>query len=219
MNCYQYFSTNEFKTPIKLSCFTLLCYNTNHIDTNNLFDVTNRKGSARIVGGKEAAEGEYPWHVAIVEIKSDERLIVCGGALLSNKYVLTAAHCQPIIDKARLMVGNLGIGGILEEEDIYNDDNLHKMINKPKIHPLYDEFKDASVEIHIYDFMILELEKDLGLDRSNFVILPSNKFDNNFLLGKKLELSGWGSTKPITRREIIQSFPPDIKTASTIVCE
>ena len=158
---------------------------------------------ARIVGGKEAAEREYPWQVAIVKIKSDKtRVIFCGGALLSNKYVLTAAHCQPITDKERLMIGGRWKGGI------YNDDILQKMINKPKIHPLYDVFIDATLEIGIYDFMILELEKDLGLGRSNFVILPSNKFDNNFLLGKKLELSGWGSTKPITRREIIQSFPP-----------
>lgn len=42
-----------------------------------------------IVGGSEANKGYYPWQVAIYY---DEDFL-CGGSLLSDQHVLTAAHC------------------------------------------------------------------------------------------------------------------------------
>lgn len=47
---------------------------------------TRRK---RVVGGKPAEVGEYPWQVAI---KDGER-ITCGGIYIGGCWVLTAAHC------------------------------------------------------------------------------------------------------------------------------
>lgn len=48
-----------------------------------------------IVGGSPVAEGEYPWVVAIGYI---DRTPFCGGSLLNERWVLTAAHClvQPL---------------------------------------------------------------------------------------------------------------------------
>merc|ERR1712055_823631 len=43
----------------------------------------------RIVGGHEAAHHEWPWQVALF---IDDAWF-CGGALISENYVLTAAHC------------------------------------------------------------------------------------------------------------------------------
>ena len=43
----------------------------------------------RIVGGVEAAEHAWPWQVAIIIDDS----WFCGGAIISENYVLTAAHC------------------------------------------------------------------------------------------------------------------------------
>lgn len=43
----------------------------------------------RIVGGKETGGNEYPWMVGLYR---DGRLY-CGGAVISNKHILTAAHC------------------------------------------------------------------------------------------------------------------------------
>ena len=48
---------------------------------------------ARIVGGNETFEGEYPWMVAIYLHGNGRSEFWCGGALVSRDHVVTAAHC------------------------------------------------------------------------------------------------------------------------------
>jgi secreted trypsin-like serine protease len=53
-----------------------------------------------IVGGKRAAEGEYPWMVSLST--------GCGGALYSQQIVLTAAHCVDSTGPTRSIKVTLG---------------------------------------------------------------------------------------------------------------
>jgi len=43
----------------------------------------------RITGGSAAVRGQFPWQVAVIIDYS----FFCGGSLISNTAVLTAAHC------------------------------------------------------------------------------------------------------------------------------
>ncbi|XP_076042129.1 brachyurin-like [Oratosquilla oratoria] len=47
------------------------------------------EAEARIVGGSQATPHAYPWQVALFIDSS----FFCGGALISDEWVLTAAHC------------------------------------------------------------------------------------------------------------------------------
>ena len=42
-----------------------------------------------ILNGQWAARGAWPWHVLIIR----NGVNWCGGALIKNRWVLTAAHC------------------------------------------------------------------------------------------------------------------------------
>ena len=46
--------------------------------------------SATVFGGNDTEPGDWPWMAHIEVLGGIEN---CGGALISNRHVLTAAHC------------------------------------------------------------------------------------------------------------------------------
>jgi secreted trypsin-like serine protease len=55
--------------------------------------------SQRIIGGSEAADGEFPWFTVFVP------LVQCGGTLIAPDRILTAAHCVQFEAPAAVRVG------------------------------------------------------------------------------------------------------------------
>jgi len=49
----------------------------------------SKKLGTRIINGKDAEEGAYPWAVAILKLGDSW----CGGAVLNEWWIITASHC------------------------------------------------------------------------------------------------------------------------------
>ena len=47
---------------------------------------------SRIVGGSQAEQNEWPWQVSL-QLYRGAWFHFCGGSLIDNRWVLTAAHC------------------------------------------------------------------------------------------------------------------------------
>ena len=47
---------------------------------------------SRIIGGAETVPNEYPWIARLSHARFDQEHL-CGGAVVSDRHVLTAAHC------------------------------------------------------------------------------------------------------------------------------
>ncbi|KAM3915980.1 serine protease 53 [Leptodactylus fuscus] len=79
---------------------------------------------ARIFGGTDAAPGEWPWHATMVYKGKPN----CGGTLISEKWLVTAAHCfdNTAVDNKsdptlwRVFLGFTKMGYIPEESSAVN---------------------------------------------------------------------------------------------------
>jgi Trypsin len=55
--------------------------------------LSNRSSQERIVGGTEAKQNEFPWQAWLIFPIENGQYYSCGGTLISNQWILTAAHC------------------------------------------------------------------------------------------------------------------------------
>ena len=133
----------------------------------------------RIVGGSEASPYSIPWQVALVTPGSSSPF--CGGTLISARHVMTAAHCVDVNG------GNWDV--IVGEHSVTSssDGTRHTKCRHTN-HPQYSSLN--------YDFSIVHLQTPVQLGpRAVPACLPTSRsLGGNFLAGKTLTVSGWGTT-------------------------
>lgn len=132
--------------------------------------------SKYIVGGEEATPHEYPWAAALFVGGS----FYCSASLISDRYVLTAAHC---VDGVTSGYVYLGAHNIEKEEDSRIKVNGKSFTTHPGWNPN---------DLH-NDLGLIELETPVEFNENiQPVNLPSYSDVDTDLTDETVTIIGWG---------------------------
>ncbi|XP_044265790.1 CLIP domain-containing serine protease 2-like [Tribolium madens] len=160
----------------------------------------------KIIGGRKTEIDEFPWMALLERERSNgTREFVCGGALISNKYVLTAAHCAVL----KLVSVRLGEYDIKSDVDCIKGLNVDDIdcapppINIPIEEKIIHERYNVPRSVNEYnDIALLKLKDSVKFsDYIKPVCLPIFP-EKSFYKSANFTIAGWGETENKTMSNV-----------------
>ncbi|XP_013883985.1 chymotrypsin A [Austrofundulus limnaeus] len=134
-------------------------------------------GYSRIVNGEEAVPHSWPWQVSLQDYTGFH---FCGGSLINENWVVTAAHCDVKISH-RVILG--------EHDRSSNAEPIQTMaVGKVFKHPQYNGYTINN------DILLIKLASPAELNMRVSPVCVAETTDN-FPGGMTCVTSGWGLTK------------------------
>lgn len=143
-----------------------------------------KKQEQKIIGGKQAPAGAFPWQVSlgVASIADPYGAHFCGGSIYSDRWIITAAHCVRKLTPAKIVV-TAGTNRLVATATRRN-------VNRIIMHKGYNHGTKDN------DIALLELLDPLPLgDRIRVVPLLTPGEEATLLIeDAPLVVTGWGAT-------------------------
>ncbi|KAI7805524.1 chymotrypsinogen A-like [Triplophysa rosa] len=135
----------------------------------------------KIVGGNNAKQKDWPWQVSLRKFSDGEHY--CGGSLISERWVLTAAHCLQGIEKTFMKV-YLGHQG----QTVPNPNEMSTGVSDMYPHHSYNSSTKDN------DIALVQLSSTVYFtDYIRPVFLAGA--NSSFAAGTESRVTGWGAVQ------------------------
>nr|XP_039267225.1 complement factor D-like [Styela clava] len=170
--------------------------------TLRIYDKRLEDLELRVTGGSNVKRGEYPWQALILIKKKNQAtgtLTLCGGTLISTKWVITAAHCVENYAKMRIYFGVWNVTNRVEVG--------RKLLSAKNVipHPCYDGSREAAFSGS--NLALIELNKPIFSRKSICLDYDWSRDWADLSLGRSLGgciATGYGVTATGKDAEILQ---------------
>ncbi|XP_061515912.1 ovochymase-2 isoform X1 [Anopheles gambiae] len=170
-----------------LSSVLLLYVTAQSLGPNRLTCGKRRVKTIHLVqNGIDAKPGHWPWHAAIFHRKGDQLDYACGGSIIDENTILTAAHCvflvNGLLPVSRISV-HLGRVHLKEVSEFVQEHTVQELI----VHPGYNSSR------FVNDIALIKLTESITM--SEFVqpvCLWTMDKNQELIVGKTGTLVGFG---------------------------
>ncbi|XP_067420058.1 suppressor of tumorigenicity 14 protein isoform X2 [Emydura macquarii macquarii] len=141
---------------------------------------------SRIVGGLNSEVGEWPWQVSL-HVKGQGH--ICGASLVSDKWLVSAAHCFQDTSQIRYSDATLWTAflGLHDQSNRNSEKVQERSIKRIISNTLFNDYT------YDYDIAVLELQSPVTFTTTvRPICLPDSTHD--FPAGKDIWVTGWGAT-------------------------
>lgn len=136
----------------------------------------------KIINGLPSEPHEFPWHVGVRSLSVGS--VYCGGVLISQEWVLSAAHCFTELSPNDIEI-------LLGKQDLTKSEPGEQTLEVTEIirHHKFNPFTMHN------DFALLKLNRTVTFSETIAPIcLPCDRFQTHE--GAQVWVAGWGSLEP-----------------------
>jgi len=143
----------------------------------------NAAPSSAFIMGHEAEQNQFPWQASVKSYLDNDTVVICGGVLLSNEWILTAASC--LYNNTKEIRVGLG-SNHLQLPEVQR--NVIEIIINPNYNPKLTRLPNHNVAL---------LRLNTTVNFSDWLVpikIPGQDQKDLSFEGVKARHSGWGTT-------------------------